>query len=320
LHRSPLAGQDNVLSLNLAVGCGHRCGFCSARAYPSYPGDHVVYLYGDTVERISRELAERAQPPRAVYVSPSTDPFPPLVEVQQETARVVSLLARRDIEVWLMTRGYIRPVALEVLSAHRQQVKVTVGLTTIDRALQRTLEPFAASPRLRLRQIRQLRNLGIAVQVALEPLIPGVTDTRDNLSAMLRAVAAVGIRQVSAGYMFLRPRIQENLCRTLEPLGYNEGVQDAFRGGPILEAGPVAAAQYLPKARRQRGYAALMALAAEVGITVRVSGMTNPDFRAPPPAQPTAADPQRMLPPFEETFCQGRRLQPTEEEMVSGTF
>jgi hypothetical protein len=104
--------------------------------------------------------------------------------------------------------------------------------------------------------------------------------------------------------MFLRPRIQESLARTLKPLGCDGLVLDAFAGGPILETGPVAAARYLPKARRQRGYAALMALGAELGITVRVSGITNPDFRTPRPAEPEAEPRQRLLPHFEETFRQ----------------
>jgi hypothetical protein len=51
-----------------------------------------------------------------------------------------------------------------------------------------------------------------------------------------------------------------------------------------LTAGPIAPARYLPKARRQRGYAALVALAAGHGIGVSVSGTTNPDFRSPRPA------------------------------------
>jgi DNA repair photolyase len=315
LHPSPWADQEDILSLNLAVGCAHGCPFCSARAYPNYPGDEIVYLYNDTAERISQELADRAKRPRAVYVSPSTDPFPPLLEVQEETARVVSLLAGHGIEVWLMTRGFIRPAALEVLGAYRNQVKVTIGLTTLDRALQLTLEPLAASPQLRLRQIRRLRDMGIAVQVALEPLVPGLTDTRDNLAAVLQTLAAAGVRQVSAGYLFLRSRIQENLVRTLKPLGWDGLVVDAFQGGPILETGPVAAARYLPKARRQRGYATLMALGADLGITVRVNGITNPDFRPPRPPEAVAGPRQRLLPHFEETFQNMRRRDP--EEMFS---
>src|SRR5262249_53766120 len=88
LHASPMGHNGEVLSLNLAMGCAHRCGFCSARAYPTYPGDEVVYLYTNTPERLAAELASRRQRPRAVYVSPSTDPFPPLAKVQDMTLRV----------------------------------------------------------------------------------------------------------------------------------------------------------------------------------------------------------------------------------------
>jgi DNA repair photolyase len=281
LHPSPMADHQDVLSLNLTRGCAHRCAFCPARAYPTYPGDEVVYLFTDTVERLDAELSRRREKPRAVYVSPSTDPFPPLAEVQAETARVVEVLAAHGVTAWLMTRGYIRPSPLRVLAAHRERVKVTVGLTTLDRNLQRILEPLAAPPRLRLRQLAQLRDLGIAFQVALEPLVPTVTDTRENLASLLQALAQEDVRQVLAGYLFLRSGIRDNLICALEPHGLAEAVLEAFTGGPVLSAGRIDLARYLPKVRRQRGYAALMALAANLGITVRISGTTNPDFLTP---------------------------------------
>ncbi len=298
LHPSPLGGPEDVLALNLTGGCVHRCGFCSARAHPNYQGDEVIHVYTDTIERLDRELAGRPRLPRAVYVSPASDPFPPLAGVQEEAARVVAFLAGRGVETWLMTRGFIRPAAWDVLAAHRRLVRVTVPLMTLDRSLQRTLEPLAASPRLRLKQVRRLRELGIPVQVALEPLIPGVTDTRANLAPLLQALAGIGVSRVTAGYLFLRPRIQENLAKALQPLGLDEAVGDAFRGGPFLETGAVATAHYLPKPRRQRGYAALMALASELGIGVGISGLTNPDFQ-PGHAAPLPRPRQRLLPPFE---------------------
>src|SRR5262249_39569887 len=149
-------------------------------------------------------------------------------------------------------------------------VKVVVGLTTLDRATQRVLEPLAAPPRLRLRQLEQLTALGVNTQVALEPLIPGLTDTRENLEAVLEAVALAGVRRVTTGYMFLRSRVQENLERVLKPRGIWEDVAGAFRGGPVLEGDTIAAARYLPRWRRQRTYATLMALGARLGITVTV--------------------------------------------------
>src|SRR5262249_8742214 len=156
----------------------------------------------------------------------------------------------------------IRPEALGVLAEHRERVRVTVGLTTLDRSLQRLLEPLTAPPRLRLRQISRLRELGIAVGVALAPLVPGMTDTRATLEPLLRRVAGRGVRQVSAGYMFLREGIADNLNAALGESGWAALVLDAFRGGPVLTAPGMAAARYLPKARRQRGFAGLMAMAA----------------------------------------------------------
>src|SRR5437762_148705 len=148
LHTSPMAEAGDVLSLNLTRGCVHRCGFCSARASANYPGDQTVFAFADTAERLRAELRQRRNLPRAVFLCPSTDPFPPLAEIQAETVRVVEVLASHDVEAWLMTRGFIRPAAVQALTAHREKVRVTIALTTLDRTLQRTLEPLAAPPPL----------------------------------------------------------------------------------------------------------------------------------------------------------------------------
>jgi DNA repair photolyase len=261
------------------------------RAYPGYLGDGVLIVFRNTAAQLEAELARRRRRPRAVFVSPSTDPFPPVKEVQEETAQVIEALARHGVEGWLMTRGAIDPEMMEVLAAHREHVKVTVAATSLDEKLQRLLEPGAAAPRLRLRQIAALRERGVRVQAALEPLVPGLTDTRDNLRPLLQALARAGVRHVTASYLFLRSGIEENLGRALEDSGYDSGLLEAYAGGPVLESPGLAPARYLPRSRRQRGYAALMSLAAEFAITVSVCGMTNPDFAPARPAPETVTRP-----------------------------
>jgi DNA repair photolyase len=288
LHPSPFGPDGDVLALNVTRGCVHRCGFCAARAYPSYPGDEVVQVYRHTPEKLAEELAGRQRMPRAVFVSPATDPFPPLSEVQAETVRIVDVLARRGIDTWLMTRGYLRPFAWQALAVHAKSVKVLVGMTTLDRPMQRVLEPLTAPPRMRLKQIAQLRGAGVAVQVALDPLMPELTDSRSNLEPLLGALAEVGVQQVTAGYLFLRPGIADNLVRALRPHGWDEIVVDAFAGGPMLAGDGIAPARYLPKARRQRAYAMIVSLASRLGMRVSISALSNPDF-APPSRLPFRA-------------------------------
>jgi hypothetical protein len=226
------------------------------------------------------------------------DPFPPIAEIQDESARVIEEVAAEGVDAWIMTRGYIRPGPLERLTAHRERLKLTIAITTLDRGLQRILEPLTAPPRLRLRQIRYLRERGVTVQVAIEPLVPGLTDTRENLTALLRALADVGVCHVFTSYMFLRSGIRENVMHALAPYELGEPVVDAFTAGPRFWAGQMETAQYLPKSRRQRGYAALMAIAAGLDITVSISPASNPDFQGPVQEHQTPRAQHLLFPGF----------------------
>jgi DNA repair photolyase len=283
LRPSPMADivDEDVLSLNHVSGCPMQCSFCYARGYPGYDGDDRLLLYTNAAELVRRELVQRRHLPRAVYLCPSTDPFPPFNEIQAETLRIVQVLAEFKVQAWLMTRGFLRPRAMDVLAKHRDLVQVTFALTSADEKLRRVLEPLAAPTRLRLKQMRELKGLGITTQATIEPLIQGLTDTRENLVPLLDGLVAAGVNRVSTSYLFVRPGIQQNLERELGPLRLAEPILQGYAQGPILPMGRIAAARHLPRADRQRGYARLMALAAERGITVSVCGLTNPDFTPP---------------------------------------
>jgi DNA repair photolyase len=283
LHHVPLGKREDVKGLSLIAGRG--LGFCFANAPATCPGEDVVFLFADTAEQLSAELRAESSRPRAVLVSTSADPLAPLAEVQTETSRVVEVLAAHGVEAWLLTRGFIRPRALRVLEANRQRVRLTIGLTTLDRGLQRLLEPLAAPPHRRLEQIAHLQSLGISVQVSLEPLVPGLTDSRANLVALLEALAAIRVRHVTAGYLSLRPGSRDELAEMLATHELADVVLPEFEGGLFMKGRFAPAAQYLPKLRRQRGYAALMALGAGLGITVGVCRLSNPDFDLPCRAQ-----------------------------------
>jgi DNA repair photolyase len=277
LRCGPFPHQPDILAVEHLQGCVHRCGFCTARS----SGRDVIRMVADAAVRVSEELLELPRLPRAVFISPNSDPFPPINEIQAETVRLVEVLAQEGIDSLLMTRGYIRPAAKAVLAAHAKRVKVTVALMTMDRSLQRMLEPLTASPSLRLRMLRDLRRAGIACQVALEPLIPGVTDTRENLLPLLEALADADVRHVTVGYLFLRGRIEQTLQELLEPHGLDGLALDEFEGAPVL-SGRANATRYLPRGRRQHGYAAVMALAAGFGISVGINPLSNPDFTPGP--------------------------------------
>jgi hypothetical protein len=201
--------------------------------------------------------------------------------VQQEVGRVLEVLAEFKVGAWFQTRGYIRPFLVETLAKHRTRVRVTFAVNTTDNRLRRVLEPLAAPTAQRLRQLRYLRDCGVATQVSIEPLIPLLTDTRGNLEPLLDQLADAGVVHISAAYLFLRRGMDEILESELGPLGFGDALRDAYCHGPVLAMGGIAPARHLPRGYRERGYALLASLASRRGITTSVCGLTNPDFKAP---------------------------------------
>ena len=283
LRRGPYSDRPEVWSLDFGSSERHEPGLFVAAIPPDT----------DLADRLAAELAFRNDRPGLILIGPDADPFSPRPDVQHEVARIIEVLAERGIVAWLATRGTPLPTLMETLARHRQHVRVTVSLATLDQNIQRVIEPHAAPTEERLALIAELNRRDVPVEVNLDPLLPGLTDTRDKLWLLLEQLAAFDVRQVTAGYLVLRPGVRERLRAALDPHGWAEVVLGAYHDGPIFRDGPNPAAQYLSKAKRQRGYAALMTLASEFEVSARLSSLANPDFR--PPRQPDTARARAMI-------------------------
>ena len=156
-------------------------------------------------ELLSVELTARREKPRIVLVGPSTDPFQPLAEIQRETLAIVRVLSRHRIITWLSTRGSIESSVLDGLADHREMIRVTVALTSLDPGIQKALEPAASPAAERLHLITELKALKIPLEVNLEPLLPNGTASRDSPQASLESLADRDVTSVSAGYLVLPP-------------------------------------------------------------------------------------------------------------------
>lgn len=276
LRPSPtLAG---VYGLDLTAGCLHGCRFCHIQGSARYPGDEKVLFDPFAAERLAEALDGMEPRPARVVLSPSSDPLPSAREVRDEAFKALALLLAREIPVQVMTRGRFSRRFLQLVTEHRDRVKVAVGLTTLDRTFGRLLEPRAASPGGRVGDLGRLVAAGVEVEVRLEPLIPGLSDTRENLAPLFRALAEVGARRVVAHYLYLQAGMTDSLDAALRPLGWAERLRDAFEGGRVFRLGTLGPTKHLPLDTRRAGFAGLTALGAEHGLWVTTGSAQNPDF------------------------------------------
>jgi DNA repair photolyase len=270
--------ESGVFGFDLTAGCAHRCPFCHIQASRWYPGADRILFDPSVSRRLGWILDALDRPPRLVVLSPTSDPFPPHRQARAEAQRVVRVLLERGIDVLLMTRGRIPLALIGLLAEHRGRVRVAVGLTTLDRQLSRVLEPRAAVPGVRLRRIARLIAAEVPVEVRLEPLIPGLSDTREHIQPLFRKLTGIGVTKVMAHYLFLHPAMIGPLRTALAPLGLGEKLEDDYQGGPVFPLGSVGTTKHLSRETRQAGFARLSAWGAEHGLTVSTGATQNPDL------------------------------------------
>jgi DNA repair photolyase len=278
LRPSRSVAEAGVFGLDLTAGCALGCPFCHIRALPTYPGPNEVLYDPSLPRRLEWTLDAMETLPRLVVLSPSSDPFPPHRDVRKQAEHVIRLLAERRIPMLIMTRGRIPLRLLGPLKENASRVTVAVPFVTLDRTLSRTLEPRCAAPAVRLARLGKLLDAHVPVEVRLEPLVAGLTDTRDNIRPLFRGLARLGVNRVIAHYLFLHPALSAPLKSALESLGFADRLDEEYESGPIFSIGSLGSTRHLRLEARQAGLASLSAWGAEFGIEVETGAAQNPDL------------------------------------------
>jgi DNA repair photolyase len=267
-------------TINITEGCAHGCSYCYTQGYSSYPGAGRVVLFENTPELVQAELGRKRVRPRRVYFSPSSDAFQPVPEVLEITYQTMSVLLEWGVEVAFLTKGTVGDRFLALFAKSPTRVLAQIGITTLDESLWHSFEPGAAAPAGRLRNIESLFQIGATTKARLDPLVPDVTDTDENLSMLLTELARRGVRYIAASYLFLRPAFAPRLFEQIRKLAGSPDSTASWSWHRLAD-GVGGGLMVGPEGRRQR-FDRLRALAANHGIEVHVCACKNPDLGRSP--------------------------------------
>jgi hypothetical protein len=121
----------------------------------------------------------------------------------------------RDIEFWSSLN-------------RKKQFFLIVSLTMLDDSIRRTFEPHAAPVNERLDMLRAFKARGCRVGVLAMPLLPYITDTKENIHALWKKFAEIGVDFAMPGGLTLRPGVQkEAFMNTLKQ--YSERLVATYR-------------------------------------------------------------------------------------------
>jgi DNA repair photolyase len=161
-----------------------------------------ILVKQDAPELLRLELSARRWKPQPVALSGVTDCYQPIERKFKITRRCLEVLCEFRNPTIIITKNRLVTRDLDLLQelAAFNAVSVAISVTTLDRTLQRDLEPRASTPENRLEAIRALATAQIPVSVMVGPVIPGLTD--HEIPAILKAAAEAGA--IGAGYIVVR--------------------------------------------------------------------------------------------------------------------
>ena len=211
-------------SLNPYMGCVHRCTFCYVRAFERRADRPFDDRYGQAIrvkvnvaEVLRRELARPSWKREGVAIGAATDPYQPAEGRYRLTRACLEALSAAANPFSLITRGPLIVRDLDVLqeAARRADVSVNFSVPTLDPHVWRKTEPGTAPPRQRLRALKALVDAGIKAGVGMAPILPGLSDRPDQLTAVVRAAREAGATHVWANLLFLKPGTREHFLEHL---------------------------------------------------------------------------------------------------------
>ena len=206
------------------MGCAHRCTFCYVRAFERRADRPSDARYGTSIrvkmnvaEVLRGELARPSWRGEPVAIGAATDPYQPCEGRYRLTRACLEVLAAAANPFSLITRGpmIVRDVDVLAEAATRADVSVTFSVPTLDEEVWRRTEPGTAPPRQRLRALSRLVDAGVKASVGMAPILPGISDSPEQLAEVVRAAREAGACGIWANVLHLKPGTREHFLECL---------------------------------------------------------------------------------------------------------
>jgi len=207
-------------ALNCYSGCLHSCLYCYGRLMMRFrharqPWGSFVDVKVNAPQVLARQLASGRLRPGTVMISSVCDGWQPLEQTYRLTRQCLQPLWESGFELHVLTKSALVQRDFDLLCG-RQRVLVGVTLTTMDERLRSELEPASSPSASRVGVLEEAAGRQTRVYAFLGPLIPGLTDTAENVAALFGAIAHLPLEHVYVDRLNLRWGVRSTLRAWIE--------------------------------------------------------------------------------------------------------
>jgi DNA repair photolyase len=179
---------------------------------PAADFDRVIVVKVNAVEKLRAELAPRRWRGDHIAMGTNTDPYQRAEGKYRLTQGIIEVLGEARNPFSILTKGtlVLRDLDRLVDAARRTTVELCFSIGTLDEDVWRATEPGTPHPRKRVEAVAKLNAVGIPCGVLVAPILPGLSDRREQLDEVVRACVDAGAPSISPVLLHLRPGVKEH--------------------------------------------------------------------------------------------------------------
>ena len=196
--------------LNIYRGCRHSCQYCFAIYSHKYLDDDnyfgQVYVKTNVVEQLEKELRSKNWKREIINIGGVTDSYQPAEADYKLMPEILKLLIKYKTPAIISTKSdlILRDYDLIDELSRIAYINVAATITTTDENIRRRIEPHGSESAKRFEVLKTFRKTNASVGLHVMPIIPYITDNRENMESLCYNAKDAGVHYMLPGTLYLR--------------------------------------------------------------------------------------------------------------------
>ncbi len=207
--------------MNICRGCTHGCIYCDSRSdCYQFSHDFEDVEVKINAPQLLEQILSRKRSRFMISTGSMSDPYQPAEKDLKITRACLEVIEKYGFGASVITKSdlVLRDLDLFERINEKSKAVLQMTLTIADEDLSRKIEPGVCTSKRRYEVLKAFQQKGIPAVVWMTPLLPWLTDTRENVEQILAWCFDAGVRGIicfNAG-LTLRSGNREYYYRNLD--------------------------------------------------------------------------------------------------------
>ncbi len=173
-------------TLNIYRGCSHGCIYCDSRSTCYHIDDFDNIQIKSNAPELLHQALKSKKRKGTIGFGGMNDCYMPIEKDKELTREALKIIAYHKFPVHIITKSDLVLRDIDLLKEiSKVYAAVSLTITSADDELSKKLEPFAPASSDRFKAIKELRKAGIYAGMTLMPVLPFITDTKENIEELI---------------------------------------------------------------------------------------------------------------------------------------